>query len=278
MTFQSKSNNKKLMEELTGVIKSGDLHHAYILEGPGTANKKEFAKSFVQAIMCREQPGIGCGRCSTCRKIQNDNHVDVMAVEATFGKNSKVKSVRDGDIVEIQKQLRSKPYDGDRHIAVISDADRITARAYNRLLKTLEEPPEGTVIMLLSENIMMLPQTVISRAVHLRLMPEEHAKSGRAGQMAEEIKKLIDEKEPYYKIKKSIESAAKGKDNDRELLFLMLDCMEEMYRNDLTDKSGGGNKEYVFNAIYAVENARKEISEKITTSYSLKNMALTIGG
>lgn len=58
----------------------------------------------------------------------------------------------------------------------------------------------------------------------------------------------------------------------------MLDCMEEMYRNDLTDKSGGGNKEYVFNAIYAVENARKEISEKITTSYSLKNMALTIGG
>ncbi|MGI6722486.1 MAG: hypothetical protein ACOX4I_08170 [Anaerovoracaceae bacterium] len=278
MTFQRKGNNSRLAAELTEVIRSGALHHAYILEGPQAANKAEFAKDFTQAILCREKPGIGCGKCAVCRKIEDGNHLDLICLEATSKSGTKTKSIKSEDIIKLQERLLTKPGDGGRNIAVIKDADRVTREAYNKLLKTLEEPPLGTVIMLLSENADVLPQTIRSRAVHLRLRPEEKSSSDKMRSKAAGLKELIDERAPYHQIRKSVETVTKGRDFSREMLSRLLDDLEEMYRDDLLQAHSRMEREEIFHAIEAVEAARKEAKENINTSYSLKNMALTIGG
>lgn len=278
MTFKEAKTNKRLVEKLSKAIRSEDLHHAYILEGPRNAGKEAFALDFAKAIMCKEEVGIGCGRCPTCKKIASGNHIDLTMIKAEGSKSSKVKSIKDKNVEELQSRLRSKPYDGDRNIAIIVNADTMTQRAFNRLLKTLEEPPAGTVIMLLSENIKSMPETIVSRAVHLRLQVEDNEETSEARKKAMKMVRLLEDREPYYKTKKAIEEITKAKDVDREQVYEILDCMEEIYRNYLLETGGPIKKEHVFTAIQAIEEARKDIIRKINTTYSIKNMALTIGG
>ena len=154
-------------------IINGTLHHAFIIEGPYSADKKNYAVELAQAILCRQMPGVGCGECVICRKLKDGNHLDFVFIEPYAKKGSKTRSVKDEQIEQLQERLMRKPFEGDRVIAVIDGADTVTARAFNRFLKTLEEPPEGTVIFLLSENAAKLPQTIRSRCVHVRLYGNE---------------------------------------------------------------------------------------------------------
>ena len=89
-------------------------------------------------------------------------------------------SVKDEQISKLQAELQKKPL-GERNLAVIKDADTMTKRAQNRILKTLEEPYEGTVIFLLSENRENIIDTVKSRCVIYRLESQGEKKRGTAG-------------------------------------------------------------------------------------------------
>ena len=156
-------------DKLSQAIRTGRISHAYIIEGDHNVDKLGFAMEFVKALLCPEDPGEGCGLCSTCRRVENGNYEDLYLVQPDRDDKKATLSIKDADIEELQANLKMKPTGGDRNIAIIDGCDGMTPRAQNRFLKTLEEPAPGTVILLLSENMENLLPTIRSRCVHYRL-------------------------------------------------------------------------------------------------------------
>lgn len=258
---------------LENQIKSGDIHHAYIFEGPLTADKENVARSFAMALLCRVEPGAGCGSCATCRKIKDGNHLDVNLLRAESSKYSKVLSVRDEAVDQMIERLKVKPSEGDRNIAIICDGDTVTPRAANRLLKTLEEPPVGTVIIILSENMNNLPDTIRSRCQHIRIMSENNS-VGKNSEKARKLVELLAGYNNYSSIKKEIDKI----ESTKEEAFLFLDCMEDVYREELLKISSSIKREQIFKAVSEIEIARNKIKRNINVKYTLKSMVLAIGG
>ena len=254
MSFSQIEGNQKLIDRLSASIKSGNVSHAYIFEGEAVLDKKAFAEAFVKAVLCKEKPGIGCGECPSCRKVEHGNYEDLFYVE----------------------RLKTKPY-GERNIAIIKDADTMTLRAQNRLLKTLEEPPEGTILILLSENIENLTQTILSRCVKFRL--NYFGKESYEGMMdkAREIADLLLEGAPFYKRREAIEDIIK----DDGQVRAFLDALERVYRDlliDPSEKSRLYKKSRIFKNVDCIEKTRRQIQRGVSKSYALKDLMIKIGG
>ena len=259
-------------------IEKGTLHHGFIIEGSYSLDKLKYAKNVAKQILCPVEVGVGCNKCSTCRKIEDDNYMDLFIVEATKEKGRKTKSVKDKQIEQLQDRLYKKPYEGDRNIAIIKDADTMTLRAFNRLLKTIEEPPVGTVIMLLSENIKNMPQTIRSRCIHVRLDDDFTSDDIVKGKSkADELIMLLSDGDYFYTEKNLIESFVKEKED----AFVLLDAMEIVYREIIFgnhEEYRRFTKDYIFKAVACIEEARREIQRNVNVLYALKKMVLNIGG
>jgi len=277
MTFGDIQNNNRLIDNLRQVAKGGKIHHGYIFEGPLSTDKTSIAKAFAQALLCREMPGEGCGVCDICQKIDTENHIDLTIIRPSKAETSKVYSVKDGDIENLIRRLQKKPFEGERNIGIVESVETITPRAANRLLKTLEEPPIGTVIMLLCENANMLPKTIVSRCVLVRVQNPSSGVDQQIVEKAEELVYLLLEKAPFYKIKKYIEQLSQEKDQ----MLLFLDCLEGVYGEIMRGKGEKVQlfrKEYVFAAIDAIETAKNDIKNNIGVRYVMMNLILRIGG
>ncbi len=270
MNFQHMEGNEKLAARLTAAIKNGHVSHAYIFEGEAVLDKAAFAACFVKAILCREEPGIGCGRCLSCRKVEHGNHEDLTYVEADGN------SLKDEMIEKLQERLRIKPY-GERNIAIIKDADTMTIRAQNRLLKTLEEPAPGTVLILLSENMENLTQTILSRCVKFRLNYFGRESYEGMLQTARETADLLLEGAPFYKRKEAVAEIMKdtGKTN------AFLDALERVYRDLLVENSHKSRlykKSQIYRNVDLIEQTRRQIQRGVAKSYALKDLMIKIGG
>jgi len=277
MTFADIHHNEKLVDQLRQVAMGGQVHHGYILEGPLSVDKAQIAKSFAQALLCRVMPGEGCGTCDICVKIETENYIDMTIIRASKADTSKVYSVKDGDIESLIRRLQKKPFEGQRNIGIVESVETITPRAANRLLKTLEEPPVGTVILLLCENINVLPRTIVSRCVLGRVQAHEGGYAEETLEQARELVYLMIEKAPFYKTKKLIDKLSQEKDQT----ILYLDCLESIYGDLMRGKGAKSElfrKEYVFNAIEAIETAKNDIKNNIGVRYVMMNLILRIGG
>ncbi len=258
-------------------IEAGNLHHAFIIEGPFNADKLGYGKSIAKKILCKRGYEDKCSKCFICKKIEDDNHMDVLVIEPGKDSGRKVKSIKNEQIERLQERLLKKPFEGDRNIAIISGADTITARGFNRLLKTIEEPPEGTVIMLLSENSMILPQTIRSRCIHVRMDYSEKNLFEKGKNEALDVIMLMIDGDYFYKSKQLVENFAK----EREEAFILLDAMEIEYREILLGKNPDYKrftKDYIFKAVEYIEETRREIQKNVNHLYALKKMILNIGG
>jgi DNA polymerase III subunit delta' len=277
MTFAEIHHNQKLVEQLRQIAEGGQVHHGYILEGPLSVDKVQIAKSFAQALLCLVLPGEGCGMCDVCLKIETENHIDLTLIRASKADTSKVYSIKDGDVENLIHRLQKKPFEGQRNIGIVESVETITPRAANRLLKTLEEPPLGTVIILLCENINVLPRTIVSRCVLMRVQQHEFGFAEGTLEQARELVYLMVEKAPFYKTKKIIEKLSQEKDQ----MIIFLECLESVY-GDLMRGKGTKcelfRKEYVFNAIEAIEKAKNDIKNNIGVRYVMMNLILRIGG
>ena len=274
MAYHQIKGNEILLEKLEKISSSENVHHGYIFEGPSSADKVGIALSFAQGLLCEQAPGKGCGSCPVCRKIASGNHVDVIMTSSSVSGSSASRSVKDGEIEKLLERLRSKPYEAKRNIAIIEDADTMTRRAANRLLKTLEEPAVGTVIMLLSENITELPVTIRSRCVHMRVLSEAYRDEGYSS-VSRELAEMFLRRDDYHIIKKKIESVGK----ERQQAFLFLDSLEDEYRSRLLEGTAGSmKKEMIFSAVDEIERTRNKIKRNVSVQYALKEMALVLGG
>jgi DNA polymerase III subunit delta' len=128
--------------------------HAYLLAGPRGSGVLEAARCFAAALVC---PDGGCGACNACRRARSARHPDVIEVEpaGTF--------VVVDQVEEIMKEAFTSPFEAERKIIIVTEADRMNEPAANKLLKTLEEPPARTHFLLLSEAPDELLPTVRSR-------------------------------------------------------------------------------------------------------------------
>lgn len=151
-------HNIKLLQRS---IERGRLHHAYIFSGPGGIGKKLTAISLAKALNCLEMETDSCGRCIPCRKIEAGNHPDVKIVEAD-GQVIKIDQIR-----ELQRELQFRPFEGKKRVFIIDSADRMGLPASNSLLKTLEEPPKDSVLILVTANFHSLLPTIVSRCQRL---------------------------------------------------------------------------------------------------------------
>ncbi|MEW9123689.1 MAG: DNA polymerase III subunit delta' [Thermotaleaceae bacterium] len=157
MGFHEIIGQEKIIKNLVMEIQKDKIGHAYIFDGPEGLGKGMMATAFAQAILCKSFQQDACDICSACRKVYHHNHPDMMIIEPEGA------SIKNKQIEEFQQDLLLKPYESTKKIYILKNADQMTISAQNRLLKTLEEPPEYGVIILISTNINRFLPTIRSR-------------------------------------------------------------------------------------------------------------------
>lgn len=271
MHFDYKNDNQKLINRLNELVLSGRISHAYIFEGDSWLDKKKFADTFAKGILCPDGRGENCGKCSMCDKIDEGNCEDMIYVEPE--KSGKVKNE---SIIMMQEKLKTKPF-GDRHVAIINKADTMTDRAQNRLLKTLEEPPGDTVIILLSENMENLTQTVKSRCVKFHINHLGGENYDYMMETADQIINLVGNRGIFYELNKLVSSIYK----DKEKVCALLDSMKVVYRDMLingTNKIISLRTDDIVNNIHLVEEASRDVQIGVSPATATKNLLIKIGG
>jgi len=165
MSFNDILGQEKQKIILRRSMERDRVSHAYLFHGIRGIGKFETSRAFAMALNCRNLPGDACGTCSSCRKIKEKNHPDVMEIRPD-GAFIKMAAIR-----ELQHQIQFRPYEGKRKVFLLDDAERMNDPAANALLKTLEEPNPGNVLILISSHPYRLPRTIPSRCQPLRFDP-----------------------------------------------------------------------------------------------------------
>jgi len=190
MPFSEVRAQDRATGSLRTSLERGTLHHAYLLGGPAGVGKGTVARLLAQALNCeggvagpngwRSDP---CGACAPCRKIEKGTHPDVlvMSEERVMAKAGRwepeggrtpsrdivVAQVRD----LVDRRLSLRLFEGRRRVIVLDPADAMNVQAQNALLKTLEEPPDDTVLVLVSATPDELLPTIRSRCLRIPFGP-----------------------------------------------------------------------------------------------------------
>jgi len=168
-------------ERPTAILKASILHdrvaHAYLFFGEDRIGKRLAALRFAQAINCEIDYGPGgpdaCGACRSCRQVEARTHPDFLLIEPDQEQANpqiKIEQIR-----ELEQQLVYHPLVGRRKVCLIDEADRMTPGAANALLKTLEEPPDHSLLLLITSRPSALLATVRSRCQGIRFVAPARA-------------------------------------------------------------------------------------------------------
>jgi len=157
--------HEKTVEMLDRAIGSGRIPHSYLFTGISGIGKKLLAIKLAQSLQCGDAADKPCDLCNSCRKVTANNHPDVIVIEPD-GTFIKIDQIRD-----LQKRLAYKPFEGAKTVCIIDGADKLNLAAANSLLKTVEEPPATTHLILIAENIRQVIPTIVSRCQRIKFHP-----------------------------------------------------------------------------------------------------------
>lgn len=148
---------------LMKTLAEGTFVHAYLISGMEGVGKRTLARAMGQYLLCtgKDKP---CGQCAACVQVREGNHPDVLAIRPE-------KSIQVDAIREVIRKAGEHTYEGGRRVIRIEQAEKMTPAAQNCLLKTLEEPVEGTVFLLITDSPGLLLPTIVSRCRSLKLHP-----------------------------------------------------------------------------------------------------------
>jgi len=167
MSFNEIIGQQRQLAALRAALANGRLHHAYLFLGPEGVGKRLTASALAKALHCRERVHDYCGACLNCRRIDDRNHPDVRVIEAPSAK----KEISIQQIRELERELRYRSFTGQRKIALIDPATSLNVASQNALLKTLEEPPQNSLIILIAAQEGGLLPTLRSRCLRLSFAP-----------------------------------------------------------------------------------------------------------
>ena len=159
MTFETITGHNQQKKILRRALDSQRIAHAYLFEGLEGIGKRMMALAFARVLLC--QKGSGCGECTACLKVDHHNHPDIHLLDAD-GANIKIDKIR-----SLQQDLSLRPLEGCYKVSLIDGAEYLTTGAANALLKTLEEPQPGTLIILITNQPEKLLSTIRSRCQRL---------------------------------------------------------------------------------------------------------------
>lgn len=165
-SFSEIVGHEEIKEHLKAAIHDKKPFHAYIFQGDVGVGKEALARTFAAGLQCQGEQEKPCKECISCRQMESGNQPDVIWVareKTTLG------------VEEIREQLCNtmdiKPFSSPYKIYIVSEAEKMTEAAQNALLKTIEEPPEYGVVILLTNNIGELLPTIRSRCLTMEFRP-----------------------------------------------------------------------------------------------------------
>lgn len=157
-----------IKDHLKTAIENGKISHAYIIHGEKNAGKEFIAETFAMALECENNTDIEpCMECHACKQAITKNNPDIITLIHEKPGTIGVEDVRRSIVSDVS----IRPYNGKWKIYLINDAEKMSVQAQNALLKTLEEPPDYVVIILLTSNMSALLPTIISRSTVLNMRP-----------------------------------------------------------------------------------------------------------
>ncbi len=150
---------------LRGILRKGFIAHCYLFSGEDGVGKTLAAHEFAKALICREAEADSCGVCSACCRIDSGIHPDVHVI------GGEERQIKIDQVRLIETSLSRKSFEGGLKVVVVKDAETMNPAAANAFLKTLEEPPDSSILILVSSRSDLLPETIRSRAQKIRFYP-----------------------------------------------------------------------------------------------------------
>ena len=167
-------------------------YQSVIISALSAAKASEAARELAAGILCTGEGKRPCGKCSACGKIARNTHPDVIFVSRlTDGKGNLKPDISVDQIREISADAYILPNEADRKVYIITEAEKMNMSAQNAALKLLEEPPNGAVLLLCTDNPSALLPTVRSRCTELNVNGERDDGEGDAEELAESYLKLV---------------------------------------------------------------------------------------
>lgn len=178
---------------LTRRIESGRLPHALLITGPQGVGKREFILALATGLLCQNPTaqGLACGACQACHLLSQGAHPDLRWVTLREGK----RQILIDQVRELAEFLSLKSQYGGYRLGLIEPADAMNLAAANSLLKTLEEPAPGALLVLHASRPARLPATIRSRCQRVALAPPGRTQAvewlkSRGGEEAAELLEL----------------------------------------------------------------------------------------
>lgn len=162
MEFKNIIGNTEVKEYLNKSIKQNNILHSYLFLGTSGIGKLLIAKEFAKAILCLDENKLDSCTCKSCTCFNGKNHPDFYVINEE-GETIKIEAIR-----SITEKVYEKPIVSNKKVYIINDCDKMTDEAQNCLLKTLEEPPEFVVIIMISSNDNLILNTIKSRCMSVK--------------------------------------------------------------------------------------------------------------
>ncbi len=165
MSFKNIKGNLKALELLKSGIAQDTLFGAYLFTGPEGIGKMLAAKTLAKAVNCLDKDDDSCDACSSCLKIEKGYHPDVSIIDA-LGSDIKIEYIR-----QLQREISLRPYEAEKRVFIINNAHNLNSESSNAFLKTLEEPPKNSLLILVTSKPGSLFKTILSRSKTIRFYP-----------------------------------------------------------------------------------------------------------
>jgi DNA polymerase-3 subunit delta' len=181
MSWQGVLGHDSIVEQFRRSLARGRLASTFLFLGPPGVGKRTFALKLAQTLLCSESPAEQmqpCGRCPSCVQVQAGTHPDLFRISKPPEKSDIPVALLIGEDDKRMKEglchdIALKPFMGGRRIAIIDDADYLNDTGANCLLKTLEEPPPRSVLILIGTKEQRQLSTIRSRSQIIRFAPLE---------------------------------------------------------------------------------------------------------
>ncbi len=271
-------------------LRSRTLSQSYIFEGASGTGRMELAMHLAKSLLCTDNPELDkpCGVCHGCRLIDSGNHPDCIVVTHEAAKTISVRDIRE----QVVEDTGIRPYYGGRKIYIIPDAELLKKEGQNALLKTIEEPPEYVLIILIVKSRELLLQTIRSRCVTMsfRAEPEFHTDDEAVAEQFIRLENIFYGKGSADVA--SLMSFAKELSSDySDYLPEIFTCIERLCRDSLfvksgilTEKPGAGyidktsamSYEGLERVLNAVKQARHDIQSNVNAEAVMDSLLLTV--
>jgi DNA polymerase-3 subunit delta' len=238
MALEAIEGQPRAVALLRRALEGGRVAHAYAFVGPAGSGRTTTALAFAQALLCEtplRETNVACGQCRGCRLGVAGKHPDLHVIVPTPPESNPkgARAIRIGAVRALEREAALRPVMARQKIFVLDDADRMTGESPQAILKTLEEPPAHTVLMLILARTRAVPATVISRCQLVRFAPRD---DGQAEVRSEAVALLAEVRD------KGVEALfrrSQAFDRDRERAERVVDALWLFARDLLVARAGG---------------------------------------